>query len=190
MSRLPAYPDDQGTVLLLDGNRKMIDRFAYEATMHFKLLDDLNGVSLERIRLQGDSSAANWHSAASTVGYATPGYKNSQYFEQTPSSRFFSTEPKIFTPDDDGEKDFTTINYRTEATGYVTNITVYDANGREVKRLVKNELLGQNGFFQWDGLDEQGRKAPVGYYVLYIELFNLQGQVKAYKETVVVGARF
>jgi len=189
MGRLPAYPDDQGTVLLFDGNSILIDRFSYEAAMHFKLLDDLNGVSLERIRLQGDSSAANWHSAASTVGYATPGYKNSQYYEQTPASQFFSIEPKIFTPDGDGEKDFTTINYRTETAGYITNITIYDASGREIKRLLKNELLAQNGFFQWDGLDERSRKVPVGYYVLYIELFNLQGQVKAYKETVVVGAK-
>lgn len=190
MSRLPAFPDDRGTVRLFSENRKLIDQFSYEEEMHFKLLADVNGVSLERIQLQGDSSAANWHSAASTVGYATPGYKNSQYIERTPASQFFSIEPKLFTPDDDGEKDFTTINYLTGAAGYVTNITIYDANGREIKRLVKNELLAQNGFFRWDGLDERGRKVPVGYYILYIELFNLQGNVKAYKETVVVGAKF
>ncbi|WP_190277616.1 lamin tail domain-containing protein [Adhaeribacter rhizoryzae] len=190
MDRLPSFPDEQGTVLLIEANQKLMDRFAYHEDMHFKLLADVNGVSLERIRLQGDSSATNWHSAASSVNYATPGYKNSQYFEQTPSTQFFNIEPKIFTPDEDGENDFTTINYRTEAAGFVTNITVYDASGREIKRLVKNELLAQNGFFRWDGLDDRGRKVPVGYYVLFIELFNLQGQVKAYKETVVVGTRF
>ncbi|MGV3586060.1 MAG: lamin tail domain-containing protein [Adhaeribacter sp.] len=190
MERLPSFPDEQGTVLLIDVNQKLMDRFAYHEDMHFKLLADVNGVSLERIRLQGDSSATNWHSAASSVNYATPGYKNSQYFEQTPSAQFFTIEPKIFTPDEDGENDFTTINYHTAAAGYVTNITVYDASGREIKRLVKNELLAHNGFFRWDGLDERGRKVPIGYYVLFIELFNLQGQVKAYKETVVVGTRF
>ncbi|GEO05073.1 hypothetical protein AAE02nite_27370 [Adhaeribacter aerolatus] len=190
MNRLPGFSDDQGTVLLFDNSRKLIDRFAYHEEMHYKLLRDRNGVSLERIRLHGDSSAVNWHSAASTVGYATPGYKNSQYHEQTPASQFFTIDPEIFTPDEDGDKDFTTINYRTEAAGYITNITIFDAAGREVRRLVKNELLGQNGFFRWDGLDERGRKVPVGYYVLYIELFSLQGQVRTYKETVVVGAKF
>ena len=190
LSRLPSYPDEQGIVLLLNADNTLIDRFAYHEEMHFKLLNDINGVSLERIRLPGDSSATNWHSAASTTGYATPGYKNSQYNEPTTASQVFTIEPKIFTPDGDGDKDFTTINYMTEASGYVLNITIYDAKGREIKRLVKSELMARDGFFQWDGLDEQGRKVAVGYYVLFIEMFNLKGQVKTYKETVVVGARF
>jgi hypothetical protein len=190
MSAFPSYPDAAGTVTVLDENIRLIDRFAYNEKMHFKLLDDVNGVSLERISLTADSSARNWHSAASTAGFATPGYRNSQYFETTAAAQLFTIEPKIFTPDSDGNKDFTTINYTTEANGNLANITIFDAHGREIKRLVKNELLANQGFFQWDGLDERGRKVPIGYYIIFIELFNLRGQVKAYKETVVVGARF
>jgi len=190
MSALPTFPDDAGIATVLDANQKVIDRFAYTEKMHFSLLDDVNGVSLERIRLAGDSSAGNWHSAASSVGYATPGYQNSQYAEHELASQVFTIDPKIFTPDNDGQKDFTTIRYEAQLNGMVANITIFDAQGREVKRLVKNELLGRNAFFQWDGLDEKSRKVPVGYYILFIELFNGTGQVKAYKETVVVGARF
>ena len=190
MPALPAYPDEAGTVTVVDANQKIIDRFSYQEDMHFDLLDDVNGVSLERIRMEGDSSAGNWHSAASTVGYATPGYQNSQYAELETAAQLFIIEPKIFTPDNDGFKDFTTIRYEAQLAGTVASITIFDANGREIKRLVKNELLARNGFFQWDGLDERSRKVPVGHYILFIEIFSSTGKVKAYKETVVVGARF
>ena len=190
MSTLSAYPDEAGTVTILDANQKIIDRFSYQENMHFDLLEDVNGVSLERISLAGDSSASNWHSAASTVGYATPGYQNSQYANLEMARQIFTIEPKIFTPDNDGYNDFTTIRYEAQLNGTVANITIFDAQGREIKRLVKNELLARNGFFQWDGLDERSRKVPMGHYILFIEIFNSSGQVKAYKETVVVGARF
>jgi len=189
MSTLPAYPDDAGTVTIIDAKSTVIDRFTYQEDMHFDLLEDVNGVSLERISLAGDSSASNWHSAASTVGYATPGYQNSQYADLEMARQVFTIEPQIFTPDNDGYNDLTTIRYEAQLAGTVANITIFDANGREIKRLVKNELLARNGFFQWDGLDERSRKVPVGHYILFIEIFNNSGQVKAYKETVVVGAR-
>ena len=67
-------------------------------------------------------------------------------------------------------------------TGMVANITVYDAQGRLIKRLVKNELLASQGFFQWDGTDDGQRKAPIGYYVLFIELFNLQDRSRVEKK--------
>jgi hypothetical protein len=46
------------------------------------------------------------------------------------------------------------------------------------------------GFFQWDGLNERGQKAVIGYYVLLIEMFKIGGPVRIYKETVALGARF
>jgi hypothetical protein len=190
MPQLPAYPDEAGTVLLQDPTGMTIDRFDYHQDMHFALLDDRNGVSLERIRLAGDSSQANWHSAASTVGFATPGSRNSQHYEALTGTGTFSIEPKAFTPDGDGDRDFATITYQPEANGNMASITIYDAEGREIRRLVKNQLLARKGFFQWDGLNERGQKAAIGYYVLFIELFQPGGSVKVYKETVALGARF
>ncbi|MDX5345609.1 MAG: hypothetical protein LPJ89_05965, partial [Hymenobacteraceae bacterium] len=85
---------------------------------------------------------------------------------------------------------FTTLNYRTDQSGFIANITVYDSRGREIRKLAQNELLAREGFFTWDGTFEQGRKVPVGYYLFYIELFDLNGEVQVYKETVAVGAKF
>jgi hypothetical protein len=190
MSTLPSYPDDAGTAVLLLPDGRTADGFSYDANMHFRLIDDKNGVSLERIRLEGPSEASNFHSAASTVGYATPGYQNSQSQQNMVAKQLFRIEPAVFSPDGDGYEDFTTINYTTDQTGFVASITVFDAQGREVRKLARNELLASNGFFSWDGLREDGAKAAIGYYLFYIELFDLNGQKWEYKEKVVVGGRF
>ncbi|MFD2246290.1 lamin tail domain-containing protein [Pontibacter ruber] len=188
MSSLPSYSDDAGTVVVLQPDKRIADRFSYTSDMHFELLDDVNGVSLERIRLEGPSIANNFHSAASAV-LATPGYRNSQLQEGVMAQRMFQVSPQVFSPDGDGTDDFTTINYSTDKSGFVANITIFDTQGREVRKLARNELLASNGFFQWDGLRQDGTKAAIGYYLLYIELFGLNGEKSVHKEKVVVGGK-
>ncbi|RZK26257.1 MAG: hypothetical protein EOO57_23970, partial [Hymenobacter sp.] len=86
--------------------------------------------------------------------------------------------------------DFTTLNYTLDQPGYVGSVTVYDALGQLTRRLLRNESLPTTGFVQWDGTNESGRKAAVGYYVFYIEVFRPSGGERSqYKKTVVVGAR-
>ncbi|OUJ75095.1 lamin tail domain-containing protein [Hymenobacter crusticola] len=190
MNSFPSLPDDAGTVVVLDATGQTLDRYTYDKSQHLALLDDLNGVSLERVRPEGPSLASNFHSAASAVGYATPGRPNSQYQPDPGGDKFFRIDPEIFTPDGDGQQDLTTVNYRLNQPGYVASVTVYDAQGALVRHLVRNETLAVSGFWPWDGLSNQGRKAPVGYYVFYIELFQPSSGLKYdYKRTVVVGAR-
>ncbi|GAB3828833.1 lamin tail domain-containing protein [Hymenobacter jeollabukensis] len=187
---LPSYPDDAGIVTLLNAQNTRIDRFDYSQYMHLALLDTRDGVSLERLRPDGPSRGSNFHSAAGSVGYATPGRRNSQFLAESASSQQFTMEPEVFTPDDDGQQDFTTLSYRLDAAGYAASVTVYDALGRLTRRLVRNETLPTTGFIQWDGLTDSRHKAAVGYYVLHIELYKPGGGAKKeYKKTVVVGAR-
>ncbi|GAA4377788.1 lamin tail domain-containing protein [Hymenobacter koreensis] len=190
MSSLPSYPDDAGTVLLRNGQQVVLDRFTYDQDMHLALLDTRDGVSLERIRPEGPSVASNFHSAAGSVGYATPGRRNSQFLAEAVGNQQFQVDPEIFTPDEDGDRDFTTLTYRLDQSGYAASVSVYDTQGRMVRRLVRNETLATTGFFQWDGLTDQGRKAGLGHYLLHIELFRPNGgQKREYKKTVVLGAR-
>ncbi|UOQ74927.1 lamin tail domain-containing protein [Hymenobacter cellulosilyticus] len=187
---LPTFADDAGTVLVFDSQKRLLDRYDYDESQHLALLDTKDGVSLERIRTDGPSTAKNFHSAASTVGYASPGRRNSQYQDDPGGDKLFTLEPEVFTPDADGQQDFTTLNYTVDQAGYAASITVYDAQGRLARRLVRNETMATSGFFQWDGLNDQGRKVPIGHYILHIELLQPSGQKKDYKKTVVVGARF
>ena len=98
------------------------------------MLNYISGVSLERLgfdRLTHDKS--NWHSAAEGVGFATPGYLNSQY-NPTKLEEEVSVEPEIFSPDNDGNDDVVNISYQFSTSGFVGTINVYDSNGRLVRK--------------------------------------------------------
>lgn len=62
--------------------------------------------------------------------------------------------------------------------GFIANITIFDANGRQARHLAKNATLAQQGYFRWDGLDDQLRQLPMGIYIVFTEIFNLQGKTK------------
>ncbi|HEX8530548.1 MAG TPA: lamin tail domain-containing protein, partial [Cytophagales bacterium] len=76
---LPSYPDEAGSVVLRNDRGQLVDQLDYSDGFHFALVDRQEGVSLERISAAAPGNTRqNWHSAASTEGYATPGYRNSQ----------------------------------------------------------------------------------------------------------------
>lgn len=189
---MPSYPDDESAVFIRSTKSNVnIDHLIYSSDWHFELIDDLNGVSLERISfLDATQSASNWHSAAQTVGFATPTYKNSSDFSNLTANNEILINPTTFSPDNDGVDDFTTINYSTNDIGKVANITVFDAKGRAIKTLAQNLLLAPNSSIKWDGLNEDGRKARIGVYVVFIEVFDLNGNVTNYKKTCVLAGRF
>ena len=190
LASFPTFPD-VSTALLFDNRGSEIDRFAYNKNLHLSLLATQDGVSLERIRASGPTQGSNFHSAAGAVGYATPGRANSQAQDALGGNQDLTILPEVFTPDDDGQQDFATLNYRLDQPGYAASVTVYDALGRLTRRLVRNETLPITGFLQWDGTDDRGRKAAVGYYIVHVELFRpSSGEKREYKKTVVLGARF
>jgi lamin tail-like protein len=187
LSSLPSYPDDEGDVVLLNLQGEVIDEVKYKKNWHFKLISNDEGISLERIDPSGLSTdPSNWHSAASTAGYGTPSYKNSQFRQIESINATVEALPKIFSPDNDGRDDFAIIQYRLGDPGYVANVVVFDANGRVVRYLARNSTLGLNGHWNWDGLGDKGNKLPVGIYIIYTEIYNLQGKIKRFKNTIVL----
>jgi Lamin Tail Domain/CHU_C Type IX secretion signal domain len=187
---MPSYPDDKGDIVLLNAQGKILDELAYDAHWHFKLIDNDEGVALERIDYNKPTQDANnWHSAATDVGYGTPTYQNSQFRADAQAQGTITIIPELFSPDNDGFDDFTTIYYQFPEPGYVCNITIFDANGRPVRYLTRNALCGLKGYFRWDGLDEKNNKLPVGVYVVFTEIFNLQGKTKRFKNAVTLARR-
>jgi hypothetical protein len=173
---LPSYNIDSGTVYLFYTGEQ-IDRVSYSEDWQFSLLDNTDGVSLERIELNGPSNDAdNWHSAAESIGFATPGRVNSQ-FQYIGNSGSISLQKDIFSPDQDVFEDVLVINYAFTQSGILGKAKIYDDFGREVKSLFSNELLGTTGFFTWDGVNADQAKAPIGIYVLFMEVFSTDGSV-------------
>ena len=190
ISSPPSFSDNEGTVVALNFQGNVVDEVKYKDDWHFKLIDNDEGVSLERIDPAGPSqNETNWHSAASTAGYGTPTYKNSQYKLLNSINATIGVTPKIFSPDNDGRDDIATIQYEVTEHGYVANITIFDAAGRPIRSLVRNGTLGLKGYWNWDGLDDKGNKLPVGTYIIFTEIFNLQGKKDRFKSTVVLARK-
>ncbi|HEX8516368.1 MAG TPA: lamin tail domain-containing protein [Bacteroidia bacterium] len=189
LDALPSMDNTEGAVCIAKGFT-LIDYFRYNENMHFPLLNNVENVSLERIdfnRPSGDRT--NWHSAAEAVGFATPGYQNSQYNDAVETDNAIEVTPEIFSPDEDGMNDVVDISYHFSTPGFVANISIYDSKGRLVKNLVRNELLGINGTFSWDGVNEEREKARIGIYIVFTEVFDASGNVKHYKKTCVLAGK-
>lgn len=190
ISSPPSFSDDEGDVIALNFQGNIVDEVKYKDDWHFKLIDNAEGVSLERIDPAGPSqNETNWHSAASTAGYGTPTYKNSQYKLLNAINATVEVTPKVFSPDNDGTDDIATIQYAVTEPGYVAYITIFDAAGRPVRNLIINGTLGLKGYWNWDGLDDKGLKLPVGTYIIFTEIFNLQGKKFHFKNTVVLARK-
>ena len=190
MPSIPQFSNTSGIAVLCDPNENIIDRLVYHENMHFPLLSTFKGVALERIDYSRPSDdRTNWHSAASTAGYGTPAYKNSQFMAIIEEDEPFSLSPEIFSPDGDGYNDVLNISYSLKEPGYVATINIYDMSGRLIRRLIQNQLLGTYGAYTWDGITDNNEKASIGYYLIYIELFDLNGKIKHYKKTTVLGGR-
>lgn len=191
MTALPSYNNDDGIVVIaLKNLSAIIDKLVYTADMEYPLLSSTDGVSLERIDYDRPSDdKTNWHSAAETAGFGTPTYKNSQYSEGVAVEDPVSVSPEIFSPDNDGNNDVLNINYNFDTPGYMLNVTIYDASGRLVRNLIKNTLLGTAGTFSWNGITDDNEKARIGMYVIYFEVFDLEGNVKHYKKSAVLAGK-
>lgn len=189
MTALPAMPNTAGHILLFNRQGETIDALQYEEKWHFPLVTNPKGVALERIDPDKPTQdKSNWHSAAASVGYGTPGYKNSQ-FKAIVATEEFSLTPNIFSPDNDGFDDFLAISYRFPAAGNVCNISVFDAHGRPIRKLVNNAICGTEGSFRWDGLDANNQQLRIGIYVIMIDYFHPGGKTKQIKKAITLARR-
>jgi len=188
---MPSYSNDSGTVYLLRNDSIVMEYFSYTADLHFPLLSIVDGVSLERLDVNRPvHDRGNWHSAAQTVGFGTPGLENSQYFPTGEANGEVSTEPEIFSPyDGDGFNDLLNINYSFTEPGFVGNVRIYDSNGRAIRQLASNQLLATTGTFTWDGTSDKGEKARIGIYIILFEAFSTSGNTNTYKLSTVLGGK-
>ena len=184
---IPDFSSIDGVYLLMPVFGVVSDSVEYTEAQHFPLLNSTDGVSLERIAFNRPSSdRTNWHSASEFEGYATPGYVNSQSDNNALTEDSFEVLAEMFSPDNDGYQDVTTFAYSFDEGGYVGSITIFDSEGRKVRNLMRSELLGVSGSISWDGLNNENQKAPMGIYVVYFEVFNLNGDVSEFKRTCVL----
>lgn len=184
---MPSYPDNEGIAILFNREGMAIDEFHYSDDMHYPLLIDKQGVSLERIDPNLPSSLKeNWHSASSTVGYATPTNENSQFRQTDSTKNMIEISQTDISPDNDGINDFLSIAFNMPNPGNSISIYVFNFNGMMVRKIITNQLCGTRGTFIWDGLSQDKQKVTAGIYLIFIEILDLRGKLMKVKKAIAV----
>jgi len=188
-AELPSYNNDSGSVYLVY-NSEIVDKVSYLDEWHFDLLDNTDGVTLERIDPNGLSdNEFNWHSAAEDVGFATPGRVNSQFLAAVSNGTVTLTND-VFSPDNDGFEDIMQISYEMKESGLLGKATIFDDRGRSIRKIFSNELIGSSGTFSWDGLTDNQVKASIGVYVILFEAFSTDGsEIFTTKKAITLAGR-
>ena len=188
---LPSFPNDSATIYLLTPDSIVVDKFSYSEDMHYELINDPEGISLEKIISNGSSNDfSNWTSAAESVGWGTPGVDNSQRFNQLISANQFEVQTAFFSPDNDGFEDVAVFSYQLTDSDMVGNASIYDKTGRLIKRVLTNKLLGTEGQFIWDGTNSNNQKAGIGIYLVHFEAFGENGNIITHKKSITLKTRF
>lgn len=192
MASFPSYANAGGIAILMSRKGVVVDQMVFSEDMHYPLLKETKGVALERVSWEAPSDQPdNWHSAAEAVGFGTPGYRNSMMVDEVDeiAENPISIVPEVFSPDGDGFDDNCQINYQLDKAGCTMNAYVFSADGRMVRHLVKGELVADEGGFVWNGLDSRGLQVPTGIYVVFTEVFDMEGNVRKYRNAVAVATR-
>jgi hypothetical protein len=188
MSQFPVLNNSEGVIVIKNSENTEMDKFHYSEDLHHQSLNNVDGVSLERVSFDiPTQQPGNWQSAASIVDYCTPGVQNSKYLAGFQNvNEQFKIEPEVFTPDNDGEKDILKIGYQLPEGEYTLNLSVYDPSGRLVRHLVRNEIIAPSGTLFWDGKNSEYSVVGTGIYVLFFEAVSSNGKVIRKKETCVL----
>jgi hypothetical protein len=184
---LPSMPDDGGHLVLMGRELEVCDEMRYDEDMHFSLLSETEGISLEKVNPRGNSlDPNNWHSASGSSGWGTPGTVNSVYSEIPANDERLQFSSTRITPDNNGTDDVLTIKLNLAGTGNVLTVTIFDENGTKVKQLAENLLSGPETYLAWDGTDDSGALLPAGIYIFLITLFNDTGKTEKWKRVCTI----
>ena len=188
---LPTLSNEMGSFAIADADGVMHDSITYHSDHHYTLLLEVEGVSLERIDPRAESmDHHNWMSAAESVGFASPGFLNSQSAPAHYQQAEIQIEPELILPQHDGNQDYTQIIYNFPKGGNVANVRIFDLKGNIIRHLVRGQYLGRSGFFTWDGTDWRSRRVKSGHYLISVEVFHDDGSQNTWLGKVSVAPRF
>ncbi len=187
---IPALPDDEGIIYLVDeASGSLLDYQFYHHSWHNKLIDNVEGIALERISTADTAHhAKNWTSASAVVRFGTPGAKNSQVSEdQADFDGFLQINNTIFSPNGDGYEDNLELTMHPNQPGYTVQVWLYNEYGTLIQTLIPQTALGLDyNHFVWDGTKMNGQVASMGRYIIFARFVHPSGQVHQIKKSIVV----
>ncbi|MCX5800740.1 MAG: lamin tail domain-containing protein [Candidatus Eisenbacteria bacterium] len=143
--------------------------------------------SIERVSTSvSGRQAANWSSSVASSG-STPCGRNSVCEAARGGGSFeIGMSSRVISPDGDGIDDRVVFSFALPSLGTKANLTVFDSDGRTVRRLLDQRRVGTIVQTIWDGIDEEGRIVPPGVYVVSLGVKEADGGWEESKSTIVV----
>ena len=187
---LPLMDRSSGRIELIDNHLQRIDIVKFDKDFHLPMISDKRGKALERITYSiGDHGQAFWASAASTVGWGTPGKLNSQLTLANYRNAQIRLTTNMILPEPDGHLDIILIEFGRLAPGYVARGQIYDFSGRVIHTSLPQSIGANSTISVWNGTTEEGKLAPPGLYILLITMYNpLDREKIVHKEVVLLAA--
>ncbi len=174
---LPLYNATDGIASIQNENGIVIDSFSYTDELHNKILNNVKGVSLERVSIVDGTFTNIWTSGIQSTNFGTPGYLNANKNNGVINTEdMFSLLSKSFSPNGDGEKDELIFVYKLPKSGFITEINVYAEDGHLINTISKGEFIASQGFFKWDGFNANDELERIGVYILVGKFFHVDGE--------------
>ncbi len=163
---------------LFDNCHNLIESFFFSPEWN----DAIPGTSIERINSNLPATDNNW---GPSVEMCTPGTENSIFVEVLPSNMKLSVDPNPFSP---YRNEYTIFSFKLPQVISRVTLRIFDLKGRMLRKLVNQQLQASTGNIVWDGKGDNGKKLPVGVYVVLMEATSYETE-KVYnkKITVVIG---
>ncbi|MCB9357166.1 MAG: lamin tail domain-containing protein [Calditrichaeota bacterium] len=179
---VPTLNNGGDSLILWSAEGSVLDRVDYRPNWG----DDTQGVSLERISMTASSNdPANWASSTAPEG-STPGRVNSNSVSGGGARHALTATPSLFTPNGDGRDDVTEIHYEVSDPGTSIDLFVFDARGRQVRRLAGGQNVTSQSSVIWDGRDDAHQLLPTGRYILVLETARSGNFIQTQKTTVIL----
>lgn len=183
VEQLPSLPNEGGSVAISSLAYEIIDAITYHENAHFPLLESVDGVALERLNFTSNT----WFSASSIENYGTPGRENSQFVYEHNSQSKLEIVSEVFSPNNDGYKDFTQIKLDPKQPAKTT-ISIYNKRGFLVKELCNSELINTESTWIWNGVEQNNTLAPIGIYMLLVNLIYEDGKRELVRHPLVISS--
>jgi hypothetical protein len=186
--KLPSLNNAEDYIYLLEPTGGWVEQLHY--TTDWLKGEEWRTPSLERINPKLDSrDSENWGPSASENG-GTPGRENSLFSKINTGSAKFSVSPNPFSPDGDGWEDVAILSIQLPVQTAKISLDIFDIIGRKVRTIVQNRFSGAQNSIVWDGRDDNGRIAPMGIYILLLQMIDAQnGLLEEVKDTVVLAKK-
>ncbi len=178
LTGLPNLSNDGEQISLMDQCGNLIEEFFFQPEWN----DEIDGVSIERVNSEISANTQNW---GPSTNVCTPGRINSIFVQTLPNNTKLNVAPNPFSP------------YRAERTIFsfalpevlsTVTLRIFDLKGRMVRKLVDQVLQASTGNIIWNGRNDNGKRLPVGVYIVLMQATSRESEkVYSKKTTVVIG---